>query len=333
MNNSISRRRLLGMTAASTAAALLPLANANAQDLPSALRLLSGFPPGGTADTISRWVGEKLTGTVAKSAVVENRAGAGGRMAIEVLKGTPADGLTMLLTPSSTVTMYPYVYQKLSYDPLTDLTPVSQVCDFVHALAVGPGVPTSVRNLQDFVAWCKANPDRANCGNTGDGSMPHFLTIMLSRSVGTKIEPVPYKGTGPSINDLLAGQIAAVIAPEGTFSTYVAEGKIRLLATSGEHRSRFSPNVGTFTEQGAKDVIASEWFGMFMPAKTPADRVHKAAVAIGAAVRTEEIQARLAKLGMAGVGSSAEALGQRLRSDLKFWGPIVKSSGFTPLST
>lgn len=332
MNIVHSRRRILRLTGAGACAAMLPAVDASAQEPPAVLRLLSGFPPGGTADAITRWLGEKLTGVLAKTALVDNKPGAGGRLAIESLKSMPSDGLTMLLTPSSTVTMYPYVYQKLSYDPLADLTPVSQVCDFVHALAVGPGVPSSVRTLPEFVVWCKANPDRASCGNSGDGSLPHFLTIMLSRNMGAKIEPIPYKGGGPALTDLLGGQIAALIAPEGTFTTYVAEGKLRLLATSGERRSRFFPTVGTFAEQGAKDLVVSEWYGMFMPAKTPSAQVDQAASAIAKVIKTDEIQARLTKVGLVGVGSSAAELGLRLRSDLNFWGPIVKSSGFTPLS-
>lgn len=332
MNNNLSRRDLLGMAAAGIGSGLLTASQAHAQDLPAVLRLVSGFPPGGTADAVTRWIAEKLTGTLAKSVVVDNRPGAGGRVAIDWLKGQPADGLTMLLTPSSTLAMYPFVYQKLSYDPLSDLTPVSQACDFVHALAVGPAVPSSVRNLADFAAWCKAHPDQANCATTGDGSLPHFLTIMLGRNMGIRIDAVPYKGGGPALTDLLGGQISSLIAPEGTFTSYVEEGKLRLLATSGERRSRFFPTVGTFAEQGAKDIVVSEWYGIFAPAKTPAVLVNKAAAAIAKAIKADDLQARLTKAGLVGVGSTAAELDQRLRNDLKFWGPIVKSSGFTPLS-
>ena len=332
LNDHISRRHLLGLAAAGASTALFPTADAVAQEAPALLKLVVGFPPGGTADAVSRWLGEKLTGSLAKSVVVENRPGAGGRLAIDWFKTQPADGLTMLLTPSSTLAMYPFVYQKLSYDPLIDLAPVSQVCDFVHALAVGPGVPASVKNLTDFVAWCKSNPDNANCATTGDGTLPHFLTIMLGRNTGVRIGAVPYKGGGPALTDLLGGQIASMIAPEGTFTSYAEEGKLRLLATSGEQRSRFFPSVGTFAEQGAKDIVVSEWYGIFAPAKLPPAQAGKAAAAIAKAVRVDDIQSRLAKAGLIAVGSSPAELDKRLRKDLNFWGPTVKSSGFTPLS-
>ncbi len=229
--------------------------------------------------------------------------------------------------------MYPYVYTKLGYDPVRDLVPVSQVCDFVHALAVGPAVPASVKTLQDFAAWCAANPKAANCGNSGDGSMPHFLTIMLSRALKTQIEPVPYKGAAPAVNDLLGGQLTSLIAPEGTFTPYMTDGRLRLLGISGEKRSPFFPSVRTFAEQGAASVVASEWFGMFMPAKTPPAVVARASQAIAAAVRLPEMTEKFAKFGMVNVGSSPDELQSRLKADLQFWGPVVKSSGFTPLSS
>lgn len=328
---SLDRRHFLCTLSAGALTIAAP--HARAQNLPDSLRLICGFPPGGSADAIARWVGERLAGVVARSVVVDNRTGAGGRLAIESLKAAPADGGTLLLTPSSTLAMYPHVYQKLNYDPVADLAPVSQVCDFVHGLAVGAGVPASVRNLADFIAWCKANPQQASIANTGDGTMPHFLTIMLGRALGTKIEAIPYKGAAPAINDVIAGQIAGIIAPEGSFTSFLADGKLRLLATSGERRSRFFPAVGTFAEQGAKNLVVGEWFALFAPQRTPAPLIAKAATTVAEALRTEDLQTKLAKFGMTAVGSTPAALGERLRADHTFWGPVVKSTGFTPLSS
>lgn len=330
------RRRFLLNTAALGASALGVGALAGpalAQALPETIRLICGFPPGGTADSISRWTGEPLNGVLARSVIVDNKPGAGGRIAIETLKGTPADGRTMLLTPSSTLAMYPFVYSKLSYDPQKDLAPVGNVCDFEHCLAVGPAVPAEVKDLQDFVKWCKAHPDKANCGNTGDGSMPHFITIMLSKDLGVKIEPVPYKGTGPGMSDLLGGQVSALIAPEGSFPTYVEDGKVRLLGTSGKTTSRFFPKVKTFAEQGAPNVVVREWFGLFMPAATPADIRERTAAAVATALQPKGIQERFAKIGMMPVGSTPAVLADQLKTDLAFWGPTVKAIGFNPLSS
>ncbi|AVS74916.1 tripartite tricarboxylate transporter substrate-binding protein, partial [Paracidovorax cattleyae] len=314
-------------------AALPQQGHAQAPALPDTLRLICGFPAGGGADAITRWVGDKVASVLARAAIVDNRPGAGGRLAVDALRSAAPDGHTILLTPSSVVTMYPYVYAKLGYDPVRDLVPVSQVCDFVHALAVGPAVPASVRTLQDFAAWCSANRTLANCGNTGDGSMPHFLTIMLSRELKTRIEPVPYKGTAPALNDLLGGQLTSLIAPEGSFTPYMSDGRLRLLGTSGDKRSHFFPAVPTFADQGAPSVVVGEWFGMFMPAKTPPAVVARASGAIAAAVRQKDMTDKFAKFGMVNVGSSAEELARRLQADLGFWAPVVKGSGFTPLSS
>jgi tripartite-type tricarboxylate transporter receptor subunit TctC len=328
-----TRRDFLGtvLQAAAVPALLTPW-GAGAQTLPDVIKLVCGSPPGGSADAITRWVGDKLGGKLAKTAIVDNRAGAGGRLAVDAVKSAPADGTTMLLTPSSIVAMYPHVYAKLSYDPLIDLVPVAQACEFVHGFAVGPAVPASVKNFVDFVAWCKANPRLANCGNTGDGSLPHFVTLMLSRDTGVKIEPVPYKGTAPAINDLLGGQLTSAIAPEGSFTNYVKDGKLRLLATSGAKRSQFFPEVGTFAEQGAKSVVIGEWFGLFMPSKTPAAVAARAADAVRAAVQQKDMEEKFAKFGMVNTGSTPAELARRLKADFDFWGPVVKSTGFTPLS-
>src|SRR5690606_5832837 len=139
-------------------------------------------------------------------------------------------------------------------------------------LAIGPAVPASVNTLEDFITWCKANPGQADCANPGEGSSPHFLTIMLARAAGVAIQPIPYKGTGPAINDVIGGQVPAImVVAEGAYLNFQKEGKLRILATTGAERSRFFPDVPTFKEQGFGSIVFKEWFGLFMPAKTPSD--------------------------------------------------------------
>jgi tripartite-type tricarboxylate transporter receptor subunit TctC len=151
------------------------------------------------------------------------------------------------------LTIYPHIYKKLSYDPATDLSPVSIACVFDFGFAVGPAVPESVKNINDFMAWAKANPAQANFGSPAAGSTPHFVGALLGRHAGVEIKHVAYRGTQPAMLDLLGGQIAAVSGPIGDITQHLPTGKVRILATSGAKRNRFAPNVPTYAEQGRKE--------------------------------------------------------------------------------
>jgi len=329
---SIPRRRMLkGATQAAALGAIslaLPL-RALAQALPETIRIICGFAPGGTSDTISRRIGDKLAGTYAKVSVVENRAGAGGRIAIDAVKAAAQDGGTLLMTPGSMLFIYPHIYKTLSYNPLTDLAPVTTAANIVHGIGVGPMVPESVKDLAGFIAWCKANPKDANYGSPAAGSTPHFIGVMVEKAAGIPMNHIAFKGTQPALVDMMGGQVAAVIGPDGEFLPHMKSGRVRMLATSGPQRSKFHPDVATFAEQGLKDIVVQEWFGFFMPAKTPPDMVNRASVAIRNALKTKEVMDSFTLMGLDPAGSTPAELAARLRSDLAFWAPIVKSTGFT----
>jgi tripartite-type tricarboxylate transporter receptor subunit TctC len=295
------------------------------------LKIVVGYPPGGSNDVAARWVADKLVGKYANVAIVDNKPGAAGRLAIDALKSLPADGRTILLTPSSVVALYPHVYRQLSYDPVADLAPVAVACDQVHALAVGTPVPEQVKSVADFVAWAKANPAKANCGNPGEGSMPHLLTFMLVKSSGAPIQAVPYRGLAPAVNDLINGQLASAILPDGAFLPHAASGRARVLATTGPERSPFFPEVPTFAEQGLKNIVVTEWLGFFMRTGTPEAIVNKTAAAIEKALRQPDLIEAFAKAGLVSAPSTPAELASRLSRDRTYWGPVVKSSGFTPI--
>ena len=326
------RRRFLRMTIpiAASLGFVRPFAS-QAQDTVDSLKIICGYPPGGSSDVVSRWVADKLVGNYANVAMVDNKPGAAGRLVVDVLKSLPANGRTMLLTPSSVVTLYPHIYRQLSYDPVADLTPVAVACDQVHALAVGPTVPEQVRSVADFVAWAKANPAMANCGNPGEGSTPHLLTFMLVKTSGAPIQAVPYRGLAPAVNDLISGQLASAMLPDGAFLPYAADGRARVLATSGAARSQFFPDVPTFAEQGQKNIVVTEWLGFFMRAGTSEVIVNRAADAIAKALRQPDLIEAFAKAGLVSAPSTPAELARRLSTDRAYWGPEVKSSGFTPL--
>jgi tripartite-type tricarboxylate transporter receptor subunit TctC len=323
-----TRRQVLGASAA--AALLAAFGNrASAQTL-DVVKIITGFPPGGTSDTLCRRVAEGLKGgSFAKVAVVENKAGAGGQIAVQSMKGAATDGSVLLQTPASMLMIYPHIYKKLAYDAFADVTAVTLACTFDFALAAGPAVPAEIKTVPEFLAWCKANSASANFGSPASGSVPHFIGVLLGQSAGLELKHVAYRGTQPAIQDLVAGQVQTVSGPVGEFLQQANAGKIRILGVSGKERSRFAPNVPTFQEQGLKDMVFSEWFGFFAPGGTPKPVVDRANQALRAALAQKDVIDGLAVMGLEAVSSTPEELTARLKADHDKWGPIVKKIGFT----
>jgi tripartite-type tricarboxylate transporter receptor subunit TctC len=321
------RRDFLAVTAGIAALAGWPILS-RAQALETA-RILVGFPPGGTVDAVARRVAEKLRGNYAKTVVVENKPGAGGRLAVEELKRSAPDGTTLLVTPAAMITLYPHVYTKLAYG-VDDVTPVSTVAQVAFAFGVGPAVPESVKNIKDFLAWAKANPAMANYGSPGAGSPPHMEGALLSKESGVELRHVPYRGSAPGIQDLLGGQVTAFSSPIGDYLPHLKSGKLRVLATSGAARSRFAPDVPTYTEQGFKALEMVEWYGLFLPAKAAPEVVQRAATAVRTAMTSPDMAEGLAAFGMEVQVSSPAELTKAVNDENAAWGPIIKKVGFTP---
>lgn len=326
-------RRLALQTLGLAAASLSPW-SALAQNslLPvEQVKILCGFPAGGTADTTSRRVGDKLAGSTytRNPAVVENKTGAGGRIAIESVKNAAPDGSTLLLSAYSMLLIYPHIYRRLPYDPFKDFAPVAMASVLSHGLAVGPMVPASVKTVKDFVAWCKAHPDRASYASPAAGSTPHFLGALLSLNTGVAMTHVAYRGSVPGVSDLIGGQIAAMFTPHGDFLANHRAGKLRLLATSGKSRSPFVPEVATFAEQGFPELTVEEWFGFFAPAKTPASVVAAANSAINQSLKDKGLLDSLALQGLLPLGGSSDEMAKDMRRQFDYWGPVVKRIGFT----
>jgi tripartite-type tricarboxylate transporter receptor subunit TctC len=319
-----NRRTFIATTTATAAWPHL----AFAQSLESA-RVICGFPAGGTTDAVSRRVADKLRGSYAKNTLVENKPGAGGRLGVEELKRSAADGSTMLLTPASMITLYPHLYRSLSYS-IDDVMPVCTAGMVSFGLGVGPAVPATVKNVADFLAWAKANPAQASYGTPGAGSPPHFVAAPLGKVSGTDLNHVPYRGSAPGIQDLLGGQVPAFSSPIGDYLPHLKSGKLRLLATSGAARSRFTPDVATYAEQGLRDLTMSEWYGFFLPAKASPEVLARLAQAIGATVNAADTAEAFAQFGIeAGANTPAE-LAKAVREENAAWAPIVKRVGFTP---
>ena len=318
------RRRQLILAFAALAA--VPVAQAQSV---KTLRIIVPFPAGGGTDTLARLVGDKLRGSYAGTVIVENKAGASGRIGVEAVKSAEPDGSTLLFAPDFLLTVYPHSYRKLRYDPLTDLTPVAMVSRSGLGLAAGPAVPADVKTVAEYIAWAKKDPKNAFYGTTAAGATPHFVGVMLARDSGVDLTPVHYKGGAPALTDVLGGQVPISINPIGELLPYVKAGKIRVLATTAPQRSSFLPNVPTLAESGYSKIDVEPWLGFFAPARTPPATVAALAAAIDAAVKTPDARQSLEKFGMELAASTPQVLEATLKADLKSWGPIVKMSGFT----
>jgi tripartite-type tricarboxylate transporter receptor subunit TctC len=310
-------------TALAAAAGLMPLAHAQAD---KTLKVLVGFPPGGSLDIVSRVLAEKMKDDLKVNIVIENRAGAGGRVAADLLKASPADGSVVMITPIVVPVLAPLVFSKLNYNPATDFAPVGHVCNFNFALSVPASLP--VKNVTEFVTWLKANPQKANFGSPAPGSLPHFFGEILSRDAKADMVHVPFAGGSALMNALMGGQVSAGIDVVLEALEAHKSGKVRILATSGDKRSALLPDVPTFKESGYPSIVASGWFAMYAPAKTPAASTEAINRALNKALTHPEVLDRFGKLALEAGGGSAADLTKLEQASTARWAPVVKATGF-----
>ena len=307
--------------------ALALSAPAHAQE--KTIKIVLGFPAGATSDLLSRLVAEHMRQTLGQPVIVENKPGAGGQIANESVKGSPADGSTLLMTPVATMSIYPHSYSgQLRYDPFKDFEPVAHLSDFQLSIGVSTKVPANT--LAEYVALVKKDPKTYGFyASAAPGSIPHFLGVMFGRAAAIELTHVPYKGTAAVLQALAAGEIVAATTLSADIGTLVKGGKARLLAVAGTKRDPAFPDVPTFRESGY-DMVGTGWYGLFAPAGTPAatiDRLSKAAIA---AVKDPTISKRMADMGLEPTGHAAAELGRVMKADYEKWGPVIKASGFKP---
>jgi tripartite-type tricarboxylate transporter receptor subunit TctC len=326
-------RRLFSQASmsAAIAVALNPSAFAQSAMPFEQVKVLYGFPPGSAGDICARRVADKFGGSsyTKNAGVIDSKPGAGGQIALNLLKSAPTDGSVIAMTPFSAISLYPHIFKNLQYKPFEDFQPISTSSMIHHGLAVGPMVPPTVKTVKDFLAWAKANPAQANYGSPAAGSTPHFIGALLGLNNNVELKHVPYRGSVPGVTDVVGGQIAAMVTPHGDFLANHKAGKMRILATSGKTRSPFVPEVATFAEQGFSELTVEEWFGFYAPAKTPANVVAAANAAINTAVKDKSVQDALAVVGLIPfAGTNAEQL-KSSQVEFDRWGPLIKQIGFT----
>ncbi|MBI0538794.1 twin-arginine translocation pathway signal protein [Roseomonas sp. KE2513] len=290
-------------------------------------RMVVGYVPGGPTDTIARLLAERLRGTYAPQVIVDNRPGAAGRLGVELIKGAAPDGTNVLLTPATTLTIFPHVYPRTTrYDALTDFVPVSTICASPYAFAVRADHPA--HDLASFAAWAKQQGDAVPFGSPAAGAGPHFAGVRLAQKIGVQLTHVPYRGTAPALQDMLGGQIPAVSLQVGDLVEYHRAGKARILGVSSAARLPSLPDVPTFSELGHPDLTGEEWFGILLPARTPAPMVEGLHTAILKAAENPELREALERQQYRMFTQSPQEFAELIRTERAKWGPVVQESGF-----
>jgi tripartite-type tricarboxylate transporter receptor subunit TctC len=302
-------------------------AAAHAQTYPAKpIRLIVGFPPGGSNDIVARQLAPKLTQLLGVQVIVENRPGANATIATDFVAKAAPDGYTIMLGSSSPLVISPFTYPNLPYDTLRDLTAITTVGSTPEMIATHPSVPA--RNLKELVALAKSQPNKLAFASSGNGGLPH-LAIELFKTLGkVSVLHVPYKGAGPAAIDLVGGHVHVMIIDMPALAPFVKNGKLRGIAMTSEKRTPLLPEIPTSGEQGMPGLIAVNWFGIMAPAKTSAPFVEKLHGAFVKAATAPDMKDQFDKVGVeAYVQPSPEAFTGFLKQELTRWGKIAKESG------
>ena len=320
----ITRRRLLGVSAATMLAPGFSRA-AFAQAWPSRfVRLVVPYPAGGGADAIARLVSGRLSETWGQQVVIENRGGAGGNIASDAVARSAPDGYTLYLAGEFQATNL-YAYPKLSYDPVADFLPVSLVVQYPVAFVVPNSSPA--RTIGEFVAHANANKGKITFASPGYGTGPHLAGEMFKRAAGIELTHVPYRGVAPALQDLVPGRVDSLVNNIAGIMPLMQQGQLRALAVTTAKRAPAAPDVPTLAESGLPGFDVSGWYAFFVPAKTPADIIAKMHADTAAALADPAVKGRLEQLGLFVVGSTPDQLGRFLKTEMDKWGPLIKEAG------
>lgn len=311
--------------ACAAALPLLPAAHADAfPDKP--VTLVVPFPPGGPTDAMARTLAAEMKDLLGQPMIVENRAGAGGNIGAEFVARAPADGQTLLFGTSGPLAINASLYRKINYDPVKSFAPVIQVGHLPNILVVHPSVPA--KNVKELVAYAKANPGKLSYASSGNGASSHLAGVLFNSIAGIDLQHIPYKGTGPALNDLLGGQVSMSFTDVLTALPYVKAGKLRALGVTTATRSQALPDLPTVAEQGLAGYDVSVFFGIVAPAGTPEDRVRKLNQAFAKVLASPRVKQQFAAQGLEPAPSTApEQLGKFIPAQMSMWAAVVKQAG------
>ena len=322
--------RMILLAALGAASALLAPSPAHAQDSRAypnrPIKVIVPFPPGGPTDGMARIISERLGALLGQSIVVENRGGgAGGSIGAKVVANADPDGYTILMTPGGSLTTGPAVHKNIGYDPLKVFTPVGQLIVTHQFMCVHPDVP--VKTLPELVAYAKANPGKISYGTQGFGTGTHLLTELFKLDAGIDIVSVPYRGTGPMLAAILAGEVQMVTDPSTTILPHIQAGKVRPLAVVTNERSPKLPDVPTTAEVGYPKLNSPFWLGVVAPAGTPPEIVNKLNAAFRESLNDPATRERLDALGAEIKIDTPETFGRMIASQLALWNSVVAAAG------
>jgi tripartite-type tricarboxylate transporter receptor subunit TctC len=315
--------RFLCLALTAAVAAACPVA-AQSQAYPhKPLRWIVPFPPGGPADILARIVAERLAENLGQQVLIDNRAGASGIIGTEIAVNAPPDGYTLVTGIASTITTN-QLLNKMNYDPVKDLAPVSLLTRGFLVLVVRPAFPA--KTLPEFVEQARAQPGKLNYASWGNGSATHLAMELFKRRTGVELNHVPYKGTAPVLNDLMGGQIDVTFETTNPTIQYIRAGRIRPIGVSAPSRSPFLPEVPAIAETFPGFRVAS-WGAVLAPVATPKEIVARLSGEFAKIIRNPAMQARLRELGSEPVSSTPEELAQLIREDFELWSKVIKDTG------
>jgi len=298
---------------------------AQAQSYPSKpIRMLVGFPPGGPTDVVGRIIAEKLGEQLGQPVLVENRPGAAGNIAAEQVSKASPDGYTLLYA-SNAIAISPGLYSKLGFDPLKDLVPITEAGTGSLVFVVHPSVPA--KTVKEFIEYAKQRPGQLNYASSGSGTITHLAAVLFSQQTGIQTQHVPYKGSAPSLVDLVAGRVHFLMGAINTAVPFIKDGKLRPLAVTGLKRSPALPDVKTLDESDLPGFEAANWQGVFAPAGTPAAIISRLNAEFVKAVHSPELRPKLAQQDMEPTGPAVEAFGTAFREELARWTKLAKEAG------
>jgi tripartite-type tricarboxylate transporter receptor subunit TctC len=324
---NINKRDFAKLGFAAATVAVLPAKLTAQQAVPADMKIIVGFPPGGTVDAVARQIAERLRIQLGNTTIVENRPGAAGRLALEHVKTARPDGSVLLVSPESMFVTYPHVYRKLRYDAFVDFVGVGPAVSFEFALVVAPKL--GVNSLSELVAWLRANSSKANVATPALGGVPHFVSFKAAEALGTQVQTIPFPGVAPALQTLMTGDVAYTVVPVGDITQLHGSGLVKALATFGPRRSTSLSQVPTMTELGYKDLVFKGWHGVFAPAGLPAPTATLLSKALQTALASAEYKAFSSKLELEPFPLAADAFSKLIKDDFDGWGQIIKQSKFT----
>jgi tripartite-type tricarboxylate transporter receptor subunit TctC len=320
----LPRRQFLHLAATAVGVPAL-LRTASAQTYPNRyVRFIVPFPPGGSADPIARVVANRLSEGWGQQVVVENKGGAGGNVGALAAAAAAPDGYTIFLG-GGFMAKNPFLYPSSGYDPVTDLAPVTKVCDFANVMVVPNSSP--VKSVREFIEFAKANRGRVTFASSGTGADPHMSAELFRKLAEIEMTHVPYRGAGPALNDVIPGRVDVFFGTLPSTLPLVRGGQVRALAVTSARRSVFAPELPTIAESGVPSYDYSSWYALYAPAKTPVEIVRKLHDDTAAALAHPQVKQRLTEIATAVTPSTTAELAALLRSDMDQWGPIIRAAG------